>query len=171
MQLRAAMAGRGPGLDDTAMQAIEDDLSLASTELRRAIEGLRPPALDRGLAAALAGVVDRHAQSGLRIDLAMEDRLDPMPAAVEVALYRVLDEALTNCVRHAEASRVTVRIGREAGRPVLTVVDDGRGYAGPRAGGVGTESMRQRCEELGGSFAIDAAEPTGTRVRAAFGAG
>lgn len=171
MQLRAALAGLGGAPDDSAVHAIEDDLGLASAELRRAIEGLRPPALDRGLAAALSGVVDRHAQTGLRISLAMEDRLDGVPAAVEVALYRVLDEALTNCVRHAGATIVTVRIERAADHLVLTVTDDGRGYAGPRDGGVGTESMRQRCEELGGSLLIESADPHGTLLRATFGSG
>ncbi len=171
MQLRAALAGLPASAEDSAMHAIEDDLGLASAELRRAIEGLRPPALDRGLAAALAGVVDRHAQAGLRIELAMEDRLDGVRAAVEVALYRVLDEALTNCVRHAGATTVTVRVERTAEHLVLTVTDDGRGYAGPRDGGVGTESMRQRCEELGGSLVIEPSEPHGTVLRATFGGG
>ncbi len=171
MQLRAALPGLESDHDVTALRAIEDDLGLASTELRRAIEGLRPPALDRGLAGALAGVADRHVHGGLQIDLAMPDRLDGVPAAVEVALYRVLDEALINCVRHAAATRVTVRVARAADQLVLTVADDGRGYAGPRDGGVGTESMRQRCEELGGSFTIEEAEPRGTLLRASFGGG
>lgn len=171
MQLRAALAALAPSTGGAAAAAIEEDLSLASTELRRAIEGLRPPALDRGLAPALAGVVDRHSQGGLRIDLALPDRLQGVPAAVEVALYRVLDEALTNCVRHAAASMVTVRIERAADELVLFVTDDGRGYTGPRDGGVGTESMRQRCEELGGSFTIEAAAAGGTILRAAFGRG
>lgn len=167
MQLRAALAAPGP--DAEAMHAIEEDLSLASTELRRAIEGLRPPALDRGLAPALTGVVDRYTQRSLRIELSMADRLDGVPAAVEVALYRVLDEALNNCARHAAATRVRVSVRRDKDRLVLTVADDGRGYPGARDGGVGMESMRQRCEELGGSFAVDAVQPQGTLVTATFG--
>ncbi|MFT4295363.1 MAG: sensor histidine kinase [Micropruina sp.] len=171
MQLRAALAALGRTPEESAVRAIEDDLSLASTELRRAIEGLRPPALDRGLPAALAGVVDRHAQGGPPIDLVLPDRLEGVLAAVEVALYRVLDEALSNCVRHAGASRVTAQIRRQDDSLLLTVTDDGRGYSGPRPGGFGTESMRQRCEELGGSFAIEAAAPHGTVVTARFGCG
>ena len=168
MQLRAAVSALGPVANGSAMRAIEEDLSLASTELRRAIEGLRPPALDRGLAPALAGVVDRHLQTGLVIDLALPDRLEDVPAAIEVALYRVLDEALTNCVRHAAATRVTVEVRRTETGLALVVADDGRGHAGPRPGGVGSESMRQRCEELGGSFTVEQAVPHGTVVTATF---
>ena len=171
MQVRAALAAGMPGQGGAALQAIESDLGLASGELRRAVEGLRPPALDRGLTQAITGVVDRHAHSGLRIDTVIDDRLEGVGAAAEVALYRVLDEALTNCVRHAGASRVRVHVERSHDRLTLTLTDDGRGYAGPRDGGVGIESMRQRCEELGGSLTIAAEATHGTVLLATLPCG
>ncbi len=166
MQVRAALAAGQPGLGGTVLEAIEGDLGLASSELRRAVEGLRPPALDRGLTQAITGVLDRHVNGGLRIDASIDDRLEGVGAAVEVALYRVLDEALTNCARHAAATQVRVQISRSHDRLTLTLTDDGRGYAGPRDGGVGIESMRQRCEELGGSLSIRAQSPHGTVLTA-----
>lgn len=169
MQLRALSATLDT--DERAVRALEDDLGLASDELRRAIDGLRPPALDRGLVPALTGLVDRHVQSGLQIDVAIDDRLEGVPAAAEVALYRVLDEALANCVRHAEATHARVEIRRTAEELTLIVRDDGRGYVGPRDGGVGTESMRQRCEELGGALTIEPDSLHGTVLTATFPCG
>lgn len=163
MQLRALA---GTSAAEPGLSGIEEDLALASDELRRAIDGLRPPGLDRGLVPALRGVVERHVQAGdAEIALDIPETLD-LPAAVEVALYRILDEALTNCVRHAAASSVQVAVQRRTDAVELTVTDDGRGFAGPRDDGVGTESMRQRCEEIGGRFTIAAAAPTGTVVAA-----
>lgn len=165
MQLRA-LAGATP--PEAVLSGIEEDLTLASGELRRALDGLRPPALDRGLLSALRGIVDRHAQhSGIRITLVVPDELSA-PAAAEVALYRILDEALTNCVRHAEANHIEVSVDRSTDRVRLVVIDDGKGFTGVRDGGVGTESMRQRCEELGGSFTIEANGLSGTAVTAIF---
>lgn len=169
MQLRALSATLDT--DERAVRALEDDLGLASDELRRAIDGLRPPALDRGLVPALTGLVNRHVQSGLQIDVAIDDRLEGVPAAAEVALYRVLDEALANCVRHAEATHARVEIRRTAEELTLIVRDDGRGYVGPRDGGVGTESMRQRCEELGGALTIEPDSLHGTVLTATFPCG
>lgn len=85
-----------------------------------------------------------------------------------MALYRILDEALTNCVRHAEANHIEVSVDRSTDRVRLVVIDDGKGFTGVRDGGVGTESMRQRCEELGGSFTIEANGLSGTAVTAIF---
>lgn len=168
MQLRA-LAGATP--PEAVLSGIEEDLTLASSELRRALDGLRPPALDRGLLSALRGVVDRHAQhSGIRITLVVPDELNA-PAAAEVALYRILDEALTNCVRHAEANHIEVSVHRSTEQVRLVVADDGKGFTGVRDGGIGTESMRQRCEELGGSFTIEANGLSGTTVTAIFPAG
>ena len=93
--------------------------------------------------------------------------LEELPAAVEVALYRVLDEALNNAVRHGRPSTVAVELTRSEGWIELTVADDGTGLPAPTDEGVGLTSMRERCEELGGRFEIRATRP-GTEVRVAF---
>jgi signal transduction histidine kinase len=94
--------------------------------------------------------------------------LPPLPAAVEVAAYRIVQEALTNVARHAGASNCVVRFAPDEGREVLRieVIDDGRGMAEDRSAGVGLHSMRERAEELGGSCVVEGLPARGTSVRA-----
>jgi two-component system, NarL family, sensor kinase len=154
---------------------LEGDLADAAVELRRIIDNLRPPALDRGLAAALDTVMRRHRSSGLDVTLSVTGDLGDVPAAVEVATYRVIDEALTNVAKHAHGGRAEVVIARDADQLRVDVDDDGVGPAsvpadgtnngGTGADGVGVESMRQRCIELGGQLDIQPRSP-GTRIAA-----
>ncbi len=88
-----------------------------------------------------------------------------LPAAVEVAAYRIVTEALTNVSRHAAASRCTITIGIN-GHLDVEVRDDGIGIAGDLRPGVGLASIRERAAELGGSCTVGAADGGGTRVRA-----
>jgi signal transduction histidine kinase len=148
------------------LDQLDGDLGDAVAEIRRVIDDLRPPALDRGLAAALGAAVQRRETAPVAITLDLPDGPDglgELPAAVEVAVYRITDEALTNVVKHAAAARARVAVTRDAGRLTLTVDDDGTGIAGPRADGVGLESMAQRSQELGGTFEIQPLHP-GTRL-------
>jgi signal transduction histidine kinase len=78
-------------------------------------------------------------------------------------LFRIVQEALTNVARHADARRVTVTLGLGAA-VTLAVADDGRGLPAAREPGVGVHSMRERSAELGGTFAIGPAEGGGTRI-------
>jgi len=91
------------------------------------------------------------------------DCLRPLPAAVEVAAYRVVLEAITNVVRHASARRCDVQIAVN-GSLWLQVTDDGSGLQPERTAGVGLASMRERAAELGGSCVIDSPAAGGTRV-------
>lgn len=166
MQARACLAA----MDDTAvaaaLQTLDGDLGLATAEVRRIVDGLRPAALDRGLAAALDGLRGRYEAAGLDLTLNADGPLSQVPAAVEVAVYRVVDEALANVVKHAQARSARVRVTREDGRWLtVEITDDGIGYGGPRDGGVGMSSMAERCTELGGSFRVTSDGP-GTRVTA-----
>jgi signal transduction histidine kinase len=146
------------------------DRVLASTtdavaHVRHVASGLRPPALDDvGLLAALQRLADPLGAGGLVVTVTAED-VPPLPAAVEVAVYQIAAEALTNTLRHANASRaeVTLVVGPDV---VLTVRDDGVGLPQSRAAGVGTASMRERAAELGGECAIGPAADGGTLVRA-----
>ena len=142
-------------------------------EVRRLVQGLRPPALDDlGLVEALRAYARQLDHGELRVEVEAADALPTLPAAVEVAAYRIAQEALTNVVRHASARRcrVELRVLRVAEALELEVRDDGRGLeAKPavQAGhGLGLRSMAERAAELGGTLTVDALADGGTRVRA-----
>ena len=89
-----------------------------------------------------------------------------MPAATEVAAYRIVQEAMTNVVRHAGATHCTVRLGVEENVLMLEVRDDGRGIDLDQPAGVGLQSMRERTAELNGRCVVEPIAEGGTRVRA-----
>jgi signal transduction histidine kinase len=141
--------------------------SQAIADLRTVVHSLRPPALDDlGVVGAITAHARRMGEAGT-IDIDVEaDDLPPLPAAVEVALFRIAVEAVTNVVRHAEARTCRVRLAAVDGSAVVEVVDDGTSV-GPWTAGVGTVAMRERVSELGGTLELG---PTGEggRLRAAF---
>jgi signal transduction histidine kinase len=102
------------------------------------------------------------ATTPLRVTIDAPARLPLLPPAVESAALRILDEALTNVVRHAAADTCTVTVSLDDALR-LEVRDDGRGYDGPRPGGVGVESMTARASALGGTCEVFGDE-NGTRV-------
>ncbi|MEV6713513.1 ATP-binding protein [Lentzea sp. NPDC051208] len=156
LQLKALRRSLGEVLDPVLA-----DVDTTAVEVRSLVDGLRPPILDQGLALA---VRDEAARFGgdLRVEVHAE-QIDGLSAAVEVAAYRIVAEALTNTARHSGASTcvITVRADRDL---VVEIVDDGRGVAADAKPGVGLDSMRERCAELGGSCTVGPAEPHGTRV-------
>ncbi|MGW5259566.1 sensor histidine kinase [Microbispora sp. NPDC004025] len=157
------------------LEEIMTDAHTAMTDVRTLVEGLRPPALDT---LGLAGAIRSHAARlpGVEADVEIEGTLPALPAAVEVAAYRIAAEALANARRHAGAGRVRVRLGMTGGAPPgaleVEVADEGgEPYAdtgGPAAArsGVGTASMRERAAELGGACLIGPRPGGGTRVLA-----
>jgi signal transduction histidine kinase len=164
----AALRRRLPSPDAAVLdlvEAIAQDLQQSTSELRGIVDDLRPPSLDHGLLAALEQVADRLASDDLQIELTSSDGLEGLPAATEVAAFRIACESVTNVVKHAAATHCWVRLER-AGGLVVTVSDDGSGSVGTRPGGVGLESMRERAEELGGHLDVRRREPHGTCVRA-----
>jgi signal transduction histidine kinase len=148
------------------VEAIAQDLQQSTSELRGIVDDLRPPALDHGLVAALEQVVSRLA-GAVQVELTTAGDLEGLPAATEVAAYRIACEAMTNVVKHAGAEHCWVRLARGAGLDVV-VTDDGDGAVGVRQGGVGLGSMRERAEELGGSLEIRPHHPKGTCVHASL---
>ena len=134
------------------------------TEVRRIVEGLRPPAIDDlGLFGAVGALGRDLAEgSGLELALDLPEQRVTLPAAVEVAAYRVAQEALTNVVRHAGASSCRVSGSVEDGSLVLEVRDDGRGGA-VSGRGLGIPGMRQRAREIGGRVEVSSLDP-GTAV-------
>ncbi len=149
---------------DERLVSLRRGISATVSEVRRIVEGLRPPAIDElGLFGAMAELGRELAvPSGLSLELALPEQHPALPAAVEVAAYRVAQEAITNVVRHACATRCRVAATVSDERLVLEVQDDGRGGAGVN-GGIGLRSMRDRADEIGGTVEI-ASTDCGTRV-------
>jgi signal transduction histidine kinase len=131
------------------------------------VHGLRPPALDDlGLAEALRELGGRFRSDSLHVDVAVTD-VSGLPAAVEVASYSVVAEALANAAKHAAAAHVAVQVQLRPDALRVQVADDGRGIPADALPGVGLASMRRRAEELGGHLAVTST-PAGTIVAATF---
>ena len=161
LQLGVAREG---GVSSDGLAVAEQRLGDAVADLRRLVYGLRPPALDD---LGLAGALQEHATSlagGLELRLDVPETLPPLPAAIEVAAFRVATEGLTNVVRHSGAQRCSVAVLADGDDLIVEVRDDGSGVSG--AAGIGITSMRERCAEVGGACEVVAGEPRGTVVRA-----
>ena len=135
-------------------------------EVRRLVEGLRPPALDDlSLVGAIRAVASQLDGNDIEIDVDGPDSTPPLPAAVEVAAYRIVQEALHNAVRHSSASRVSVELRLDGAMLEVSVRDNGCGITAYHASGVGLRSMAERAAELGGDFEIVTVD-AGAHVRA-----
>jgi signal transduction histidine kinase len=139
----------------------------AIQDIRRLVYDLRPPTLDElGLVEALRKGIGQHNSAEGSIDIITDpDQLPALPAAVEVAVYRIAHEAITNTVRHAHAQRCTVTILVQDHHLDLTIADDGRGYPADFRFGVGLNSMRERAEELGGTIRFENQPAGGAAVQ------
>jgi signal transduction histidine kinase len=171
MQVRAAQRlFPGDGEAVAVLRSLDADLALCSREVRGLVDQLRPPGLEHGLVAAVTAQVDRVAGSAVEVHVDAPADIGPLPAAVEVAAYRIVTEAVTNVVRHAFAGRCRVTLRRTGTSLLLEIADDGRGTGrgaeDGREDGVGLRSMRERAAEIGGSLRIDPAEGGGTTVAA-----
>lgn len=157
---------------DAVAQALLADLAErtrdAVTDVRRVVHGLRPPALDDlGLVSALRETAARIVHDGgPTVEIVAPDALPALSAGVEAAAYCIVQEALTNVLRHASATRCVVRlfVDDESGGLGVEVHDDGVGVPAQRRSGVGLASMRERAEELGGTFALQRSPGGGTSV-------
>jgi two-component system NarL family sensor kinase len=163
---------RDPGAAVQLLKELRTEVSSSISEIRRLVYGLRPPALDEvGLVEALrqhaVRFADLQEDGSLAVEIDAPTEVDGLPAAVEVAAYRIAAEAINNVARHANASHCHVRLS--AGESLeVEVVDDGSGWpAGARAG-VGLASMRERAEELGGSFVVSSVSGGGSRLLASI---
>jgi len=175
LALQLDLLARRLGHDDdatTRVQLLRDRLRDTVVEVRRVVDDLRPPALDDvGLVEAVRQQVSAYAvvpagSSGpAALVTVTAGPLPPLSAAVEVAAYRVVTEAVANAVRHGRPSRCGVQMTVEGGALVAVVADDGVGIADGAAAGVGMTSMRERVAELGGELDVRSNE-TGTTVRA-----
>jgi len=157
---------RDPAGADALLLELRGQIQGAVGEIRRLVYGLHPPALDQlGLAGALEELAAQY-EPGLRVELDLPDELPGLPVAVEVALYRIAQEAITNVARHSGASHCLMRVAARHGELELLVEDAGVGVAVAQRAGVGLVAMCERAEELGGSCVVEQREGGGTRVRA-----
>ena len=162
--------GKEPARAVPLVATARDQLQEAVADVRRIVHGLRPPALDDlGLVGALqAGGPGLLAGTDGSPDIRIEGRgeLAGLPAAVEVAAFRITQEALTNAVRHAGAAHIAVIVDGGPDAVRIDVVDDGAGCPDDAPAGIGLASMRDRAAELGGTCRIAPAPGGGTRVSA-----
>jgi signal transduction histidine kinase len=159
-----------------ALTAMRGEVRELLAELRQVCAELRPPMLDTfGLGAALATLAEEWSAANgvaVRLDLPADGSLRALPGEVAVNLYRIVQEALTNVARHAQASAVTIQAVWEGAHLHLTVRDDGRGFVVPAAlhdlagqGHFGLVGMQERVELIGGTLAVASAPGQGTTVR------
>ncbi|MCR2806356.1 sensor histidine kinase [Paenibacillus soyae] len=175
---------KDPARAEAIAGELESDIRVMVSDIRDFVHNLRPPALDQyGLLGAIRQQAERlmYIQNAngygerIRFEVSSPDTLPPLPAAVEVAVYRIVSEALANVVKHSKANTCQVTLALQAGPQTeelyVEVMDDGVGIplanrpaSRAQAGGVGLTSIRERAEELGGRSRIGNAEEGGTRV-------
>jgi signal transduction histidine kinase len=157
-----------PGPLHSSLGAIANSGERIVEEVRRIALSLRPSMLDDlGLASALewqAREIGRR--SGLNVELTADDGDGPLPESHSTCIYRVAQEALQNCVRHAAASRVRVALSRQNGAITLKVEDNGRGFLAARTRGLGLIGMEERISQLGGRLRVLSTPGQGTTISA-----
>ena len=153
---------------DVARSILSDlvlQLQSSTADIRRLVYDLRPPALDDlGLAGALRTFLTRSRSSQVDLELRLPEHLPPLSAAAEVAIYRIVQEAVVNVLRHAGATSCTVTLSVEDSGVEVEIDDDGVGVSTDAAEGVGLRSMRERSAELGGTCSVTGTPGAGTRV-------
>jgi signal transduction histidine kinase len=161
------LLGQEPDSADALLAGLKAQVQAAISDIRRLVYDLRPPALDElGLIQAIRQGAVGYGRGGLEVGVEAPEKLPPLSAAVEVAAYRIAQEALTNAARHARADVCRVRLSPGENALELEVADDGVGLPEDRHDGVGIASMRERAAELGGTCLVTAMPGGGTRVLA-----
>ena len=159
LRLAQAKVGDDPAAARELLDGASEELTQALAELRELARGIHPAVLtDRGLRAALEGVA---ARTPLPVELAVPD--ERLPEPIEAAAYYVVAEAVTNVVKHADASAVEVRVAAIDGSLVIEVADDGVGAADPETGS-GLRGMADRVAALDGRLRVESPPSGGTRV-------
>ena len=149
--------------DELLSEAIKH-AQAATDDVRRVVYELRPPALDDlGLIGAIQAHVHKLESGGLHIDLDIPDQLPTLPAAVEVACYLIIQEALANVIRHSGSDYCKVSLSIN-GELHIEISDTGQGISPDHQPGVGLNSMRQRVSELDGKILIKSTPKGGTNI-------
>lgn len=173
LRMDVAMLPRTVQADPNALlppqvDALKKGIDGIMTVVREISSRLRPAALEVGLGAAAESLLGDF-QDAMGIPCELEDSL-PVDLAIDdvrtTTIFRILQEAMTNAARHAQASRIRVHLSATDHRLRLAVQDNGRGFAGPRGGSYGVSGMRERAASLGGTLQISSAGGAGTTVEA-----
>ena len=159
---------RDPEVSVHLLKELKGQVKSTVAEIRRLVYALRPPVLDEfGLVSAIREHVAPYmGPNGLQITFEVTEPMPPLPAAAEVAAYRIVLEAFTNVIHHAEASQCTIKIKLDDNSLLLEVSDDGKGLSTKAHSGIGFTSMHERASELGGECLIEDISMGGTRVSA-----
>jgi PAS domain S-box-containing protein len=157
-------------LDPRAQRALAESEALADQclrEIRTVSYLLHPPELDHlGLQSALARYIDGFVQrSGIRIEFEVPSDTGRLPSEIEMALFRIVQESLTNIHRHSGSDTAIIRLSRSMSEIALEVTDKGSGMSVGATPGVGIASMRERAQQLGGRLEISS-QSGGTRLKA-----
>jgi two-component system NarL family sensor kinase len=149
------------------LERLADEVDSISTDVKRIVRDLVPTALDQlGLIGAVAQFA-RSCEDQIEVHVSLPSDAIELPAAVEVATYRIVTESMTNVLRHARAAQCWLTI--TAGNTIdIDIVDDGIGLNGHADDGVGLESIRARAEELGGNVDFRTNLPHGTHMHASL---
>ncbi|HYM54460.1 MAG TPA: GAF domain-containing protein [Solirubrobacteraceae bacterium] len=178
LRIGLSTAGRS-GQPEALLRAVAqatDQLEETIANLRALITDLRPAALDElGVQAALEGLAERTSRHGLEVDVSVELAYEQgrestrHSAELETAVYRIVQEALTNASKHGQAKRAVIEVHEEATTVHVSIRDDGDGFdPGGETGGFGLLGMRERVELLGGELLVDSAPGDGTVVKASI---
>lgn len=173
VQRRLSQRGDEPGDELERIRRSITLLENALNEIRTFMGTFRPPEFERrDLVSILEGLVIQHEElTGNSVRLTITGELPPVALPVKISLYRILQEALSNAVRHGQADRHAVMLGSEGDRITMEVRDTGRGFdvasvlQRPAAGHFGLEGMHERVRLLGGTFCIESSLGAGTLVR------
>jgi signal transduction histidine kinase len=146
---------------------VRQQVQQAIADIRRLVYGLRPPTLDEfGLLSALQEQAAQYQHEGFVVDLDIPRALPTLPAAVEVAVYRISQEAFVNVARHAAAKHCQLRLAIKVDTLCLDISDDGKGIPASHNIGVGLHAMHERASELGGSCIVTQGASGGTLIQA-----
>ena len=167
------LVDRKPEQAQTALAAIKDASKEALVELRALVGVLRDeasaaPRAPASMLGSLDGLVERSGHAGLVVGKVVDGDVRPLPAAVELAAFRIVQEAITNVVRHSGARRADIHLEYGPDTLTVTVTDDGTGgaHAATLDEGSGIRGMRERCAALGGTLTVQAAPSGGLRIHA-----
>jgi signal transduction histidine kinase len=172
LQLDADWIRQHAGEDATLLDAVDRmqrSIEESATAMRRIVADLRPRVLDDlGITAAIKALVkDTSARTGLDIAFSVDGRFDGLGEATKTALYRMLQECLTNVIRHAQATQVSLQLQAGTRAIEMRVDDNGRGFspgAPLKHGAFGLFGLTERAGQLGGVVVVDSAPAQGTRV-------
>jgi signal transduction histidine kinase len=168
LETAAELIHTNPQKSEKLIHALQKQVTETVADIRRLVYALRPPVLDEfGLVSAIREHIAQYSgPKGIRVTFDVTEPMPPLPAAVEVAAYRIALEAFTNIVKHAESGACQVLIRIENAWLLLEISDNGKGLSVEHHAGIGLHSMRERAAELGGEFAVENKRSGGTTVRA-----